>query len=517
MMNYYQGQKPSKQSKMVNTGVVLYLGELPPELDQYELHQFIMSHGKFNVESLIVKPTKENKSYAYVKFKTKSEVEKARKALHMKSFRDYVVKAEPFKQKEETGGSDKPEENTNLFVKNLSATTTPKDLYDLFIKYGNIISIKLKQNINGECLGYGYVNYEDNKNAENALESLNDSEYMGKRLQVTHFHPRKERNAEETEKFPLVLIKLMPDRIDSEAKLEEIFVKFGQIAFCGLISGNESIDSLHNLSIPKSITGNESNSLSDEQNLITSYSISENKRMGVVLFAKKEDASSAVKSLDQAILDESGVPLSLSLAPINQETLDKLWKAKQESYKKKYEGCNLVIKNIPKEISEKNLFEIFKQFGDIAGARIATEGRMKEIKNENGEVLDKVFQYESKGYGFVLFRNIEDARAAKEALNNQQISFKNSTLKLIVEYYDYSKVNNRDIANLGQIMNKPNEKKGYANKKKFNNNNTRKNRDDNMAMNAHMMVNNDKNQPMVVNNRTIYNPRQIPEKKVNYN
>lgn len=76
MLNYYQDQntptKPQKQ-KALNTNVVLYIGELPQDVDQYELHQFIMTFGKFTIESLIVKPTKENKSFAYVKFKTKSE------------------------------------------------------------------------------------------------------------------------------------------------------------------------------------------------------------------------------------------------------------------------------------------------------------------------------------------------------------------------------------------------------------------------------------------------------------
>lgn len=487
MMNYYQGQKPKKESKVLNTGVVLYLGELPPDVDQYELHKFITSHGNFNVDSLIVKPTKENKSYAYVKLKSKSEVEKARKVLHMKTLRDYVIKAEPFKQKEETQVVNTSEENRNLFVKNLPSNTKPKDLYELFIKYGNIISIKLKQNINGECLGYGYVNYEDSKSAESALVNLNDMDYNGKRLQVSHLYPKKERTVEETEKFPLVLIKQIPETINSESKLEEIFSRFGQISFCGIISGNDN--KINNITLL-------------EKSELSSSGL----RIGVVLFSNKEDASSAVKSLDQTVVDESGVPFALSLAPINQETLDKLWKAKQESYKKKYEGCNLVIKNIPKEITEKNLFEIFKQYGDIAGARIATEGKMKEIKNENGEVLDKVFLYESKGYGFVLFRNIEDASAAKQALNNEKFNFKNIPLILIVEYYDYTKANNRDIINLNQMSNKPNEKKGY--KKKFNNN-YRKNVDDNSHMNL------DQGQHMIVNNRTIINPRQYPDKKVN--
>jgi len=474
-MNYYQGQKQSKQPKALNTNVVLYLGELPPDIDQYELHQFIMSQGKFNVDSLIVKPTKENKAYAYVKFKSRIEVERARHVLHMKTLRDYVIKAEPFKQKEETQAErvNNTEENTNLFVKNLPANTTPKELFELFSTYGSIISIKLKQNRNGECIGYGYVNYEDSQSAEDALNKLNDYELMGKRLQVSRFSPKKERSEED--KFPLVLIKQLPRAVDSESKLEEIFSKFGQISFCGLISGNET-NGLNNLN--------------------------EDARLGVVLFAKKEDASSAVKSLDQITLDESGVPLVLSLAPINKETIDKLWKAKQESFKKKYEGCNLVIKNIPKEITEKNLFEIFKQYGDVAGARIATEGKMREIKNEDGEVLDKVFQYESKGYGFVLFRNLEDARSAKEELNNKKVIYQSTSLVLIVEYYDYSKSENRNLGLQGQPYNKSSQYKNtqHFGKKKFVQ--VRKNKEDTEPN-------------MMVNNRTIINPRNLTDRKVN--
>ena len=70
----------------------------------------------------------------------------------------------------------------------------------------------------------------------------------------------------------------------------------------------------------------------------------------------------------------------------------------------------MVVKNIPREINEKNLFEIFKQYGDVSSARIATEPKFKEIKNEKGEIIDKEFVYESKGYGFVLYKNSYDAK-----------------------------------------------------------------------------------------------------------
>jgi polyadenylate-binding protein len=215
MLDYYQNQKPNK-SKGINTNVVLYIGELPPDIDQYELHQFITSFGKFNIESLLVKPTKENKAYAYVKFKSKLDgkailnnlVEKARKAIHLKTLRNYVIRAEPFKQKESE--EDKHEE-ANLFVKNLPSSTTPKEVYDLFSKYGTIISIKLKQNNSGECLGYGYVNYDNLESAQKALDGLNNTDFGGKTLMVSTFSNKSQRNEED--KFPLVMIKQVPPSV----------------------------------------------------------------------------------------------------------------------------------------------------------------------------------------------------------------------------------------------------------------------------------------------------------------
>jgi len=73
----------------------------------------------------------------------------------------------------------------------------------------------------------------------------------------------------------------------------------------------------------------------------------------------------------------------------------------------------LVVKNLPKEISDKNLFDIFRQYGDIKTARISTEGTMKELRDLNGNIVDKEFIYESKGFGFVLYKNSKDAEKVK--------------------------------------------------------------------------------------------------------
>ena len=149
--NPSQKAKPKKEKPM-NTKQVIYIGELPPNCDQYELNQFILSQGNFNIDYIFVRKGKDNKSFAYVKFKNNLEAMNALKVLNMKSFKDQIIKAEPFKSNDQT---DKTKTSSNLFVKNLSTDITNKELYDLFSEYGNIISINLKKGKNGENLGYG--------------------------------------------------------------------------------------------------------------------------------------------------------------------------------------------------------------------------------------------------------------------------------------------------------------------------------------------------------------------------
>ena len=63
----------------------------------------------------------------------------------------------------------------------------------------------------------------------------------------------------------------------------------------------------------------------------------------------------------------------------------------------------------------------------------------KKKKNENGDVIDKFCVYESKGLGFVLFKNESDAIKAKETLNEKNYQYLGHNLKLIIEDYDYNK------------------------------------------------------------------------------
>ena len=77
-MEYHQIKKdrPNKEKLEISTGTlrrILYIGELPPNTDQFFLYNLILKNGSFTIDSITTKNTKDNKSYAYVKFGNERE------------------------------------------------------------------------------------------------------------------------------------------------------------------------------------------------------------------------------------------------------------------------------------------------------------------------------------------------------------------------------------------------------------------------------------------------------------
>ena len=414
-MEYYNNNETKnehvvvKQEK-VNTKKVIYLGGLPPDVDKYELNQFILKQGNFNIEEIMT--TNGKKSFAYIKFKTKEEALEAIKALHLKEFKNYIIKAEPFKSNK---NKDKQKINTNLFIKNLPEDTKPKEIFDIFAKYGNIDSIELKNNPEGKCIGYGYVDFTTEESANEAIEHLDQTKFKDHIISVAHFTPKEKRMenlGNNQYLIPMIVVLKLPSEINSIG-LKNVFDVYGQIMISGIVN-EPPIFLLENNKYKDRI---------DELSNINRY--------GIILYTKKEEAIAAFNQLQSKY--------DLILTENDNKIIEKVKKEKHDSMKAKYEGANLVIKNLPKEVDDKIFLEIFSKFGPISSARVQTQGVMKDIKDEKGNIIDKKYIYESKGFGYVLFKKAEDAQKAKNELNEQDIEHKGIKLKLIIENYDYDK------------------------------------------------------------------------------
>ena len=81
----------------------------------------------------------------------------------------------------------------NIFVKNIDTTVTHKELHSRFSQHGNVLTVKIAANQNGESLGYGYVQMERKEDAEAAIQALNGTKLKEKEISCQHFIPRAQR------------------------------------------------------------------------------------------------------------------------------------------------------------------------------------------------------------------------------------------------------------------------------------------------------------------------------------
>ena len=392
---YYLDEQYSHINLHTNTNVIVYIGELPPCVDQFELHQFLLSKGVLNVESLYVKNC-HAQSFAYVKFKTPSEAENAIKALHMQNFKEYIIKAEHFKYNHHH--NDKTKTEGNVLIKNLPTNTTPKDLYEMFAPFGNVISVNLRKDFNGRNTGVGFVNFDKAENAVEAVDKVNMKNYKGNVLSVKLLGKKGDSYNEHVQH--MLLVKHIPNDIERDEQLKEVFASYGNVVVCRVIE--------------------------DEQQ----------DRMGVVVYEKGDETERAFN----AFSNNNNYRFDVTMAPIDNGVVER---AKGNEMKKNLcknrcgNGFKLIIKNIPHEIGEEELCDIFKQYGDVLNAKIQREVVMKEHKDDKGNATSKEIENVSTGCGYVLFNNANDANKAHSALNNKDYEHKGINMKLQIEHYNH--------------------------------------------------------------------------------
>lgn len=81
-----------------------------------------------------------------------------------------------------------------IYVGNISHRATEQDLAQLFSTYGEVMSAKIMTDkFTGKSRGFGFVEMEDAAGRE-AIEALNEQEFMTRPLTVNEARPRTESN-----------------------------------------------------------------------------------------------------------------------------------------------------------------------------------------------------------------------------------------------------------------------------------------------------------------------------------
>jgi len=349
----------------------LYVGDLLPEVPEGLLYDVFNAVG--TVSSIRVcreNSTRQSLGYAYVNFSSAQDAERALQILNNTPIKDKPcrimwVQRDPSVRRSPVG---------NVFIKNLDPSIKHKELFDMFSDYGNILSVKVVLDKNGESKGYGFVHYDNAQNAQKAIDALNNKTIGVKRVYVGNFVPKKELLKLKELSWTNVYIK----DIAPEVTLEELKKKFSEVC-------------------------------DNDQSHLTSCVImtkpdGTSKEFGFVNYDKHEYAVNAVETLNSAQLGSKKIFCARA---------QKLEERKQVLKKKEiqwrmskvtlYQGRNLYVKNLDEDFTEERLNKEFSAIGPVVSCKLA-------INPQTGL---------SKQFGFVCYQNPEDATKAISEFHGQ--------------------------------------------------------------------------------------------------
>jgi RNA recognition motif-containing protein len=84
----------------------------------------------------------------------------------------------------------------NIFISNLSFRVNDDDLKTLFDEYGEVFSAKvITDKFSGKSRGFGFVEMNNEKEAQNAIDKLNQAKFEDKIISVSVAKPRTERSS----------------------------------------------------------------------------------------------------------------------------------------------------------------------------------------------------------------------------------------------------------------------------------------------------------------------------------
>ena len=261
----------------------------------------------------------------------------------------------------------------NVFIKNLDKNIDNKSLYDTFSAFGNILSCKIMTDDAGQSKGFGFVHFETQEAADNAINKVNGMLLADKKVFVGRFMSRNQRdNVSGPRKYTNIFIKNFGDQLDEE-KLRELFSAHGKIL---------------SVKIENDENGN-------------------SKGFGFCSYESPEEAEAAVQSMNGYTVGDKQLFVGRFQKKYERQSEIKRKKDMQRLERmNKYQGVNLYIKNLDDTIDDERLRKEFSKFGTITSAK---------IMSENGR---------SRGFGFVCFSAPDEATKAVTEMNGSIVGTK---------------------------------------------------------------------------------------------
>ncbi|XP_012836927.1 PREDICTED: polyadenylate-binding protein 2-like isoform X2 [Erythranthe guttata] len=231
----------------------IYIKNLDKEIDHKALHDTFSTFGNILSCKVATDSSDQSMGYGFVQYASEDSAQRAIESLNGMLLNGKQVYVGPFLRKQEREMSVDKTKFKNVFVKNLSDSTTEADLDKIFGEYGSLTSAAVMRNEDGTSKCFGFVNFESAEDAARAVESLNGQKFDNKEWYVGRAQKKSEREMElkhrldqslkeaaENSQGTNLYVKNLDDGIDDD-KLKELFSPFGSITSCKVMRDPKGI------------------------------------------------------------------------------------------------------------------------------------------------------------------------------------------------------------------------------------------------------------------------------------
>ncbi|CAA0819608.1 Polyadenylate-binding protein 2 [Striga hermonthica] len=346
----------------------LYVGDLDINVTDSQLYDLFNQVGQVvSVRVCRDLSTRRSLGYGYVNYSNSQDAARAMEVLNFTPLNNKAIRVmyshrDPSVRKSGTG---------NIFIKNLDKSIDNKALHDTFSSFGNILSCKIATDPNGQSKGYGFVQFETEEAAQNAIDKLNGMLINDKQVYVGHFLRKQERETEIIKtKFNNVFVKNLAESATDD-DLKKIFGEYGTIT----------------------------------SSVVMRDADGKSRCFGFVNFENADDAAKAVEALNGKKIDEKELYVGKAQKKSEREQdLKNRFEQTTRETVDKFQGLNLYVKNLDDSIDDEKLKELFSEFGTITSCKV--------MRDPSGI---------SRGSGFVAFSTPEEASRALSEMNSKMV------------------------------------------------------------------------------------------------
>ncbi|CAH2051724.1 unnamed protein product [Thlaspi arvense] len=222
----------------------IFIKNLDKSIDHKALHDTFSAFGNIVSCKVAVDSSGQSKGYGFVQYETEESAQRAMAQLNGMLLNDKQVYVGPFLRRQERDSTSNITKFTNVYVKNLSESTTDDDLKNTFGEFGKITSAVVMKDGEGKSKGFGFVNFDNADDAAKAVEALNGKTFDDKEWYVGRAQKKSEREMELKVRYEQSLreaadkfqssnlyVKNLDDSVSDE-KLKELFTPYGTVTSC---------------------------------------------------------------------------------------------------------------------------------------------------------------------------------------------------------------------------------------------------------------------------------------------